>query len=93
MSNLNTFLETVIEPITSNIEFNEENIFYSEIMLDIDEILAMVEAPEDEDDKITFNENEIMKEDSNKTLNTSEFLQGIEFKFNKLEDVDLALVA
>ncbi|MFS7413341.1 hypothetical protein AB6889_12115 [Carnobacterium maltaromaticum] len=93
MSNLNTFLETVIEPITSNIEFNEENIFYSEIMLDIDEILAMVEAPEDEDDKITFNENEIMKEDSNKTLNTSEFLQGIEFKFNKLESVDLALVA
>lgn len=45
MSNLDKFLEEVIEPITSEIEFNKENIFYSEIMLSIDDLLSSVEAP------------------------------------------------
>lgn len=36
---LDTFLETVIEPITSTITFDEGNVFYPEILKDIDEIL------------------------------------------------------
>lgn len=48
MSNLEKFLKEVISPIVSEIEFTEDNIFYDEIMLSIDEILAMIDAPDDE---------------------------------------------
>lgn len=40
---LDTFLETVIEPITSTITFDEGSVFYPEILKDIDEILDSTE--------------------------------------------------
>jgi len=45
-SGLDTFLETVIEPITSTITFDEGNVFYPEILKDIDEILDITEEEE-----------------------------------------------
>lgn len=45
MSNLKNFLQTVIKPIVSDFEFTEDNIFYSEVMLSVDEILSSLEEP------------------------------------------------
>ena len=58
MSNLKNFLQTVIKPVVSDFEFTEDNVFYSEVMLDVDELLSMLDIPEE--NKITFNKNEIL---------------------------------
>lgn len=94
MSNLKNFLQTVIKPVVSDFEFTEDNVFYSEVMLDVDELLSMLDIPEE--NKITFNKNEILKKNLNKTSSTSSFLEDIRINMQniqKLEDTDLALVA
>ena len=67
---------------------------YSEVMLDVDELLSMLDIPQEK--KITFNKNEILKKNLNKTSSTSSFLEDIRINMQniqKLEDTDLALVA
>lgn len=91
MSNLKNFLQTVIKPVVSDFEFTEDNFFYSEVMLDVDEILSMLDIPED--NKITFNKNETLKEDLNKTSSASIFLEDVKINLKKIEDTSLALVA